>query len=50
MMINDGLKRLVIVAVGNSVISYDTVYQQLTRSFTLLESKMKDFVLFGFVL
>ena len=32
MMINDGTKRLVVVAVGVSVISYDAVYQQLTRS------------------
>ena len=47
MMINDGSKRLVVV-VGVSVISYDAVYQQLTRSSTQLESKMKDFVLFSF--
>ena len=46
MMINDGSKRLVVVVVGVSVIPYDAVYQQLTRSFTQLESKMKDFVLF----
>ena len=47
MMINDGSKRLVVVVVGVSVISYDAVYQQLTRSSTQLESKMKDFVLFS---
>ena len=29
MMINDGSKRLVVVVVGVSVISYDAVYQQL---------------------
>ena len=29
MMINDGSKRLVVIAVGVSVISYDAVYQQL---------------------
>ena len=48
MMINDGSKLLVVVVVvvGVSVISYDAVYQQLTRSSTQLESKMKDFVLF----
>ena len=46
MMINDGSKRLVVVVVGVSVISYDAVYQQLTRSSTQLESKLKDFVLF----
>ena len=50
MMINDGSKRLVVVVVGVSVISYDAVYQQLTRSSTQLESKMKDFVHFRFVL
>ena len=54
MMINDGSKRLVVVAGGVSVISYDAVssavYQQLTRSSTQLESKMKDFVHFRFVL
>ena len=46
MMINDGSKRLAVVVVGVFVISYDAVYQQLTRSSTQLESKMKDFVLF----
>ena len=51
MMIKDGSKRLVVVVVvGISVISYDAVYQQLTRSSTQLESKMKDFVHFSFVL
>ena len=47
MMIKDGSKRLVVVVVGISVISYDAVYQQLTRSSTQLESKMKDFVHFS---
>ena len=46
MIINDGPKHLVVAAVGVPVISYDTVYQQLTRSSTQLESKMKDFVHF----
>ena len=50
MMINDGLKCLVVVVVGVSVISYGAVYQQLTRSSTQLESKMKDFVLFSLFL
>ena len=50
MMVNDGSKRLVKEVVGISVISYDAVYQQLTRSSTQLESKMKDFVHFRFVL
>ena len=41
----DGSKHLVVVAVGVSVISYDAVYEQLTRSSIQLKSKMKDFVL-----
>ena len=32
MMIKDGSKRLVVVVAGVSVISYDAVYQQLTRT------------------
>ena len=32
MMINDGSKRLVVVVVGVSVISYDAVYQQLHQA------------------
>ena len=47
MMINDGPKSLVVVAVGVSAISYDAVYQQLTRSSTQLESKMKNLCFFS---
>ena len=47
MMINHGSKHSVVVVVGVSVDSYDVVYQQLTRTSTQLESKMKDFVFFG---
>ena len=51
MMINDGSKRLVVVVVvGVSVISYDAVYQQLTRSSTQLKLKMKDLCFFGLFL
>ena len=46
MMINDGSKRLVVVVLGVSVISYDAVYQQLTRSSTQLESKNERFCAF----
>ena len=46
MMTNDGSKRLVVVAVGVSVISYDAVYQQLHPARTKNERFCAFFGLF----